>query len=75
VSRAWETDFLAVSVAIGEPIPAVLAALGGGGVLRARGLLDGLESKVKPARAAALAMALAKVISDVEEMELREVGP
>jgi hypothetical protein len=71
VSRAWEADFVAVSVALGEPLPEVLEALGDAGVVRAGAIVRSLQSTSKSARAAALATALAEVVTDLERMELR----
>jgi hypothetical protein len=70
VSRAWEVDFVAVSVALGEPMPAVLEALGSAGVQRAGEIVPRLQARAKSARAIALATALADVWKDVERMEL-----
>jgi hypothetical protein len=69
--RAWETDFVALSAALGEPIESVTAALGSAGALRAGAIVRDLQAKTKSARAMALAMALAEVVSDLERMELR----
>jgi hypothetical protein len=71
VSRAWELDFVAVSVALGEPISAVIEGLGSEGVLRAQELMDRLQTRVKSTRAIALAAALAEVLTDLERMELQ----
>ena len=71
MSRAWELDFVAMSAALGEPMPAVTEALGEAGVLRAGELVQTLQGRTKSGRAIALATALAEVLSDLEGMELR----
>ena len=71
MSRAWEVDFVAMSVALGEPLSAVVEALGPEGVLRAGDLVPTLHGRTKSTRALALATALAEVLTDLEEMELR----
>ena len=71
LSRPWEIDFVAVSAVLGEPMTAVTEGLGTAGVLRARELVNGLQATAKSARAMALAMALAEVVTDLERMELR----
>jgi hypothetical protein len=71
MTRVWEVDFVAVSAALGEPMPGVAEALGSGGVIRAGELLRTLQGSTKSARAIALAAALAQVVSDLERMELR----
>jgi hypothetical protein len=70
VSRNWEVDFVAVSVALGEPMPRVTEALGGAGVLRAGELVQSLQGRTKTGRAIALATALAEVLSDLEAVGL-----
>jgi hypothetical protein len=70
VSRPWETDFVAVSVALGEPMPAVIEALGAAGARRAGPLVHSLQARSKSARAITLATALAEVFGDIERMEL-----
>ena len=71
MSRAWETDFVALSAALGEPMSSVTGALGSAGVLRAGEIVPLLQGTVKSARAMTLAMALAEVVADLERMELR----
>jgi len=71
MSRTWEVDFVALSLALGEPLPSILHALGDGGVLRADWLLERLDTRVKTARALALASVLAELVTDFERMELR----
>ena len=70
MSRPWEVDFVAVSTALGEPMTAVIEALGSEGVLRAGEIVRALQSPKRAARAVALATALAEVASALEEMEL-----
>lgn len=71
MSRPWEIDFVAVSTALGEPMAAVTEALGSDGMRRAGELVGALQSATRPARATALAAALAEVVSDSEELELK----
>jgi hypothetical protein len=71
VRRPWETDFVAVSAALGEPLSAMGEALGSAGLHRAGTLVQRLESRAKSARAIALATALAEVFADLERMELQ----
>jgi hypothetical protein len=72
MTRAWEVDFVAMSVALGEPMSAVVEALGPPGVARAGDLVQTLHpGRAKSTRALALATALAEVLTDLEEMEMR----
>ena len=69
--RDWQQDFVAVSATLGEPMSAVIEALGEAGVARARDLVQRLQSGAQAARAIALAKALAEVVEDLEERGLR----
>ena len=69
--REWQQDFVAVSATLGEPMSAVVEALGESGVSRVRDLVERLQSGVKASRALALAKALAEVVEDLEERGLR----
>jgi hypothetical protein len=71
VSRPWEVDFVAVSVALGEPMPQVVESLGAAGAMRAGEIVHTLQARAKTARAIALATALAEVWKDLEGMELQ----
>lgn len=71
MSRGWEVDFVAVSAALGEPMSAVVEALGPTGVLRAGELVQTLQGRTKAGRAIALATALAEVLTELEGVALR----
>ena len=71
MSRPWEADFVAVSVALGEPIASITEALGPEGTVRAGEIVQSLRARAKSARAIALATALAEISKDLEAMELR----
>jgi hypothetical protein len=66
----WETAFLAVSVALGEPLDQAEAALGPGAA-RVAALSKGLRASSRGMRAGVLAAALAPVALEIEQMGLR----
>ncbi len=70
MSRPWQVDFVAVSVALGEPMSAVAEALGDDGMLRAKEIVRALDSPERSARVEALAGALARVATDLQRQVL-----
>ena len=72
MSEGWQTAFVAVSVAMGEPVDDALASLGPSTTLspRAEALVSGLRSSSRADRARSLAQALSEVALEVEAMGL-----
>jgi hypothetical protein len=68
VSVVWETSFVAVSIALGEPAEAVVGSLAD--PKPARELLSALEAPDRRTRAKALAGAIAPVVMDLERAEV-----
>ncbi len=63
----WETAFVAMSVAIGESLDHVQAALGES---RAAPLIQALRDESREKRARAIAQHLAPIAADIDAMEL-----
>ncbi len=63
----WETAFVAMSMAVGEPEESVTAALPSPG--GARELLAALKSPDRRTRAKALATSLAPIVLELEQAE------
>jgi hypothetical protein len=73
VSEAWQTAFVAVTVAIGDPVDEALASLGTAETdlsPRAAALVRGLRSSSREERARVLATALSEVALAVDGMAL-----
>jgi hypothetical protein len=67
----WETAFVAVSAALGEPYDRAIDALGDAGAIRAGEIVHALRASRRSARARALANALASVAREIDAMALR----
>jgi hypothetical protein len=65
-AREWESSFLAVSALIGEPLEAVLSALGEPTTPDARDVERALRSPSREARAGAIARAVSWAALDVD---------
>jgi hypothetical protein len=70
VSSPWETSFVAVSAALGEPYETAIASLGEAGASRATEIVAALADTSRAARAKGLAVALARVAQDLDAMGL-----
>jgi hypothetical protein len=70
MSARWEPAFVAVSVAIGEPVDAVLRAAGDAGMLHAGELVRALRAPSRESRARALARVLTEVALESEAWRL-----
>jgi hypothetical protein len=69
VSASWETGFVAVSAAIGEPPDLTLAALGDRAEYAVE-VLRGLESPSREGRARAVARVLSELALELEAARL-----
>jgi len=67
-AEGWESAFVAMSAAVGEPLEASCRALGEAGALRAGSIVRALQARDRGARARALADVLARVARDVDGM-------
>jgi hypothetical protein len=70
MSERWEPAFVAVSVAIGEPLDVALDAVGPEGLLHAGELVQGLRATSRDARARALARVLTQVALECDALRL-----
>jgi hypothetical protein len=64
----WQPAFLAVSTLLGEPLDVAASALGEGA---ARELAGPLGSSSRPARAAAVARTVARLLAELQRARLR----
>lgn len=70
MSAPWETSFVAVSAALGEPLETAIARLDAAGAARAADIAAALGDPSRAERAKGLATALARVAQDLEAMRL-----
>jgi hypothetical protein len=66
----WESGFVAMSAALGEPLAESVEALGSEGAVQAADLVRGLKSRSRASRATALAAVLAALAADLDRMGL-----
>ncbi len=66
----WESGYVAMSAALGEPLEESIEALGDEGLARAAELIRGLKSRSRASRATALAAVLAAIAADLDRMAL-----
>ena len=66
MSVTWESAFVAVGAALGEPVEALVDALGPEGAARAGDLVAGLRAEARDARARALAKVLTQIALGID---------
>ncbi len=66
----WQHAFVATCAVLGEPIDAIVLALGDDHAARCGALFEALRSETRQVRARAMAQHLASVAADVDAMEL-----
>ena len=66
MSVPWESAFVAIGTAVGEPLDALVDALGPGGTARAAELVSGLRAPTRESRARALARVLSTIAAGID---------
>ena len=66
----WESGYVAMSAALGEPLEDSVEALGSDGAARAADLVRGLKARSRSSRATALAAVLAALAAELDRMAL-----
>ncbi|HLK39749.1 MAG TPA: hypothetical protein VKU41_23495 [Polyangiaceae bacterium] len=66
MSIPWESAFIAIGTALGEPLDALVDAVGPEGAARAGELVSGLREQTREGRARALARALSAIAAGID---------
>jgi hypothetical protein len=69
--KSWEETFVATAMTLGVTLEDAVAALGDAGALRASGVVRGLRDGGRSARAHALAITIADVARQLDQMRWR----